>query len=183
MIPPTPGPDPASRLFGMAAPPDGAGPIGPDTWWPQRVDPPPEQLEHAKNPLQYVPVVGTIYRAVTGEQIPITLQVAGAALTGGPVGALLAGFGGILMALLTMKPDLSRPALPAGMSGSAERGMEPVSPGALVQGAYTTLATSAPDWLQPPTLLAAHDTARGTATYRLAAQEYDRAQWLEKGIA
>ncbi len=47
----------------------------------------------ALNPLQYVPVVGTIYRAITGDTIPEALRVAGSfvfsALTGGPIGMVL----------------------------------------------------------------------------------------------
>ena len=47
----------------------------------------------ALNPLQYLPVVGTIYRAVTGDTIPEGLRIAGSfvvsALTGGPFGLLL----------------------------------------------------------------------------------------------
>jgi hypothetical protein len=47
----------------------------------------------ALNPLQYVPVVGTIYRAITGDTIPEALRVAGSfvfsALTGGPIGMIL----------------------------------------------------------------------------------------------
>jgi hypothetical protein len=42
------------------------------------------------NPLQYVPVVGTIYRAVTGDTIPETAREAGSlvvsGLMGGPIG-------------------------------------------------------------------------------------------------
>ncbi len=42
------------------------------------------------NPLQYVPVVGTIYRAVTGDTIPEAARFAGglvvSGLTGGPIG-------------------------------------------------------------------------------------------------
>jgi hypothetical protein len=42
------------------------------------------------NPLQYVPVVGTIYRAITGDTIPETARLAGSlvvsGLTGGPIG-------------------------------------------------------------------------------------------------
>ncbi len=42
------------------------------------------------NPLQYLPVVGTIYRAVTGDTIPEPVREAGSlvvsGLTGGPVG-------------------------------------------------------------------------------------------------
>ncbi len=47
----------------------------------------------ALNPLQYLPVVGTIYRAVTGDTIPENLRIAGSfvvsALTAGPLGILL----------------------------------------------------------------------------------------------
>jgi hypothetical protein len=45
------------------------------------------------NPLQYIPVVGTIYRAVTGDTIPENARIAGSlvvsGLTGGPVGIAL----------------------------------------------------------------------------------------------
>ncbi len=42
------------------------------------------------NPIQYVPVVGTIYRAVTGDTIPETARIVGSlvvsGLIGGPIG-------------------------------------------------------------------------------------------------
>jgi hypothetical protein len=42
------------------------------------------------NPLQYIPVIGTIYRAVTGDTIPEAARVAGglvvSGLAGGPIG-------------------------------------------------------------------------------------------------
>ena len=45
------------------------------------------------NPLQYLPVIGTIYRAVTGDTIPEPMRVAGSmivsGLTGGPLGVAL----------------------------------------------------------------------------------------------
>lgn len=45
------------------------------------------------NPLQYLPVIGTIYRAVTGDTIPEPVRVAGSmivsGLTGGPLGVAL----------------------------------------------------------------------------------------------
>ncbi len=51
------------------------------------------QILSALNPLQYLPVVGTIYRAVTGDTIPESWRVVGSfavsALTGGPVGMLV----------------------------------------------------------------------------------------------
>ena len=46
------------------------------------------------NPLQYIPVVGTLYRAVTGDTIPAAVREAGglvvSGLTGGPVGVAMA---------------------------------------------------------------------------------------------
>ena len=46
----------------------------------------------ALNPLQYLPVVGTIYRAVTGDTIPEALRLGGSLLVsgliGGPIGVL-----------------------------------------------------------------------------------------------
>lgn len=45
------------------------------------------------NPLQYLPGIGTIYRAVTGDQIPEVVRDIGSivvgALTGGPIGAAI----------------------------------------------------------------------------------------------
>jgi hypothetical protein len=47
-------------------------------------------LLSAMNPLQYLPVVGTIYRAITGDVIPEVLRQAGSMLVsgllGGPIG-------------------------------------------------------------------------------------------------
>ena len=185
MIPPTPGADPASRLFGYATPPDGAGPIGPDQHWPTPLNVSREEAIRGLNPLHHIPVVGMIYRAVTGETIPAPMRVMGAAMVGGPLGALGAGFMGLLEALLTMKPDLSRPSVPAGMSATgAEAGMQPVTPGQLEAGAYTTLATVAPEWLdQGETRYAAMAPGRGPETYQQAALEWRRAEALEKGIA
>lgn len=42
------------------------------------------------NPLQHIPVVGTIYRAITGDTMEAGSEIAGGALFGGPIGALLA---------------------------------------------------------------------------------------------
>ncbi len=62
------------------------------------------QLLSELNPLQYVPVVGTIYRAVTGDTIPDSARIAGSlvvsGLIGGPVG-LAASVGITLLEQLT----------------------------------------------------------------------------------
>ncbi len=41
------------------------------------------------NPLQHIPVVGTIYRAITGDEIAAMPSIIGGAIFGGPVGLVL----------------------------------------------------------------------------------------------
>ena len=137
MIPPTPGPDPASRVFGYATPPDGAGPIGPDQLWPTPIAITRDEFFRGLNPLHHVPVVGMIYRAITGESIPTPLKIGGAvvasAIAGGPLGALGAVFLGLAEELVRLGPDQSRPALPEGFSvNGSEGGMSPVKPDVLI---------------------------------------------------
>ena len=153
--------------------PDGAGAIGPDQYMPVTPDIPFEQVLNGLNPLHYVPVVGMLYRVVTGEQIPAAMRVAGALATGGPMGALMAGLSGMLEHILALEPDQTRPALPAGMAQN-DAGMAPVSPDTLAPTDYTTLATVTPDWLDNTRL-----AARGTAYAGAAEWE----QMLERGVA
>jgi hypothetical protein len=61
------------------------------------------------NPLQYVPVVGMIYRAVTGDTIPEPVRVAGglafSALTSGPIGVVLSAATEVAERALGIDPD------------------------------------------------------------------------------
>ena len=78
-------------MLDVAAPPSSTA--------PQPVAPPPAAEHHvsfhevlsALNPLQYLPVIGTIYRALTGDQIPEPVRRVGSLvasfLIGGPIGA------------------------------------------------------------------------------------------------
>jgi len=190
MIPPTPGANNASRLFGWATPPDGAGPIGPDGAWPIAVDAKFSDVLRGLNPLHHLPVIGTIYRAITGETIPTTMRVVGAGLVGGPLGMLGAGLFGLFEELLRMGPDTSRPPTPAGMAETgSERPMDPMTPGTLVAGAYTTLATTLPEFLEPTRLAegvvpgVTPDGSRGLAAYASAMQDWRAGQMFEKGLA
>ena len=45
------------------------------------------------NPLHHVPVLGTIYRRISGDVIDPAMRVAGGALFGGPIGAAIAAAG------------------------------------------------------------------------------------------
>jgi len=44
------------------------------------------------NPLQHLPVIGAVYRAVTGDEIKPALQIAGGTLFGGPTGFMSSAF-------------------------------------------------------------------------------------------
>jgi hypothetical protein len=82
----------APNVTGLAAPPDGGPPIGPEQAWPTPGHTTFREFLHALNPLQYVPVVGSIYRAVTGDTIQPAYRVFGSivsgVLFGGPAGIM-----------------------------------------------------------------------------------------------
>ena len=173
----------------------GGGGVGADNSLPAPLAVSHEEAMHSLNPLQYVPVVGMVYRAATGETIPAPMRVAGAGLLGGPLGMLGAAFTALLEELIRMGPDLSRPSAPAGMMATgAEQGVQPVTPGTLTEGQYTTLATTIPDFLQSSQvgIASASDGAAtsataqagqtGQAAYAQASMEWRRSQAVEKGL-
>ena len=45
------------------------------------------------NPLHHIPIVGKIYRAITGDQIAPGIRIAGGTIFGGPIGAAFAAAG------------------------------------------------------------------------------------------
>lgn len=185
MILPTSGP----RDNGVAAS-TGSEAAGPSGGWPEALDVSRDEVMRGLNPLQHLPVVGMIYRAATSETLPAPIRVAGAGLLGGPIGVIGAGLMSVFEAIMKMKPDLSRPPVPAGMfQTGSEAGVEPVTPGTTTNGAYTTLATVEPEFLRTPGLDApdaAPNTAivqNGAAAYQSAALEWQRSQLAEKGLA
>jgi hypothetical protein len=159
------------NAFGQVQPSDGGPPVNPDAA-PQPVQYTFKQVLSALNPLQHVPVVGRIYRAATGDDIPAPLKILGAGILGGPLGILGAAFMEMASEVIRMGPDTSRPPTPAGMAETgAESGMDPVTPGTLGQGQYVTLATTQPDWLRPSTpeeLAMVGDPRRGMDAYKAA---------------
>jgi hypothetical protein len=62
------------------------------------------------NPLHHLPVIGTIYREVTGERIAPVMQVLGGALFGGPLGMLSSA---VMAALDEARAAAPAPATPA----------------------------------------------------------------------
>jgi hypothetical protein len=80
---------PASVWRDMAAP-DGGPPLMDDAAMPIQGHVTFDEALRALNPLHHIPVVGTIYRAATGEEIQPAFRVLGGLITGGPVGAITA---------------------------------------------------------------------------------------------
>ncbi|WP_439599266.1 hypothetical protein [Falsiroseomonas sp.] len=62
--------------------------LGPDEHVPTPGNLTFEEVIQALNPLHHLPVIGTIYRATTGEGLNPALRVLGGAAFGGPIGML-----------------------------------------------------------------------------------------------
>jgi hypothetical protein len=87
----------AGHVYGGSRPaPDGGPPLLGEEAAPMPVEASFDELLEALNPLQYVPGVGTAYRAVTGDSAPIAARILVGTAIGGPVGFL----GGVASALL-----------------------------------------------------------------------------------
>ena len=125
------------------------------------------------NPLQYLPVVGTIYRAVTGDTIPESARFAGSlvvsGLTGGPVGLALNVGSTLLEHMLGIDPEKLGDQVLASLGigpGAASPGA--ASPGAAPPAALAAASPDAPN--SASTLTAGPDAAFGTAGGWSAAQ-------------
>lgn len=123
---------------------------------------------NALNPLQYLPVVGTIYRAVTGDTIPEGLRIVGTLAVGaaisGPVG-LVTGIAAIMAEKATgIDPDkiLHRVAVGLGLTRD---------PPTVQVAAAPTPAEPAASTAQTPPVASMADLSD---TERLNAQELER---------
>ena len=138
------GPTPQYQTVASAAGlPPAAGP-GPENGSPVALPMTFGELMGGLNPLHHLPVLGMVYRGATGDTIPAPLRILGAGIFGGPMGMVGAALTCLASEVFSMPPDMSRPALPSGMSQSAEAGIQPGQSG---PGSYVTLATAVPDWL------------------------------------
>jgi hypothetical protein len=54
------------------------------------------ELLSALNPLQHIPVIGSLYREMTGEELHPAARVVGGAIIGGPIGLVASAFNAIL---------------------------------------------------------------------------------------
>jgi hypothetical protein len=105
------------------------------------------------NPLQYIPVVGSIYRAVTGDTIPQAAQVLGGALLGGPLGMIASAANAILEqstgkdasehVLAMFSPQSDTPAAP-GSRYAANTSTTPATALSAVPAATSSTDTASP---------------------------------------
>ena len=85
------------------------------------------------NPLQHIPIVGTVYRAMTGDSIGPAARIAGGTLFGGVIGLVASSLDSLVEGetgrdvgqhILAMKGEADKPADPSTPTGRPER--EPV---------------------------------------------------------
>jgi len=109
------------------------------------------------NPLQHIPVVGTVYRAITGDTIGPAARIAGGGLFGGVIGLVAASIDTLIKEetgrdvgqhMLAMRGDEDAPADPTTPTGRPDRD------GVLFAGDFSPRGDAAPD-AAPATMLAA----------------------------
>ncbi len=120
------------------------------------------------NPLQHIPVVGTIYRELTGDQISETARMAGGAIWGGPAGLI-----GALANTITEREaggDIGATAL--AYARSEETGPS-TAPAATLAAAPETGAETAPGLTPPSAAVARFASAEPVSASTLAADGMD----------
>lgn len=93
------------------------------------------------NPLQHIPLVGTLYRKLTGDTISPAARIVGGAIYGGPIGAGVAMAGAVIEQATGSAPDtLALNALGLGdgtAGGTAVAAARTAGPGGLIAEATT----------------------------------------------
>lgn len=104
---------PQRPMPGRANPADGGPPLSDTDAVPMAATYSFDDLLTGLNPLHHLPVVGTIYRAVTGETVPAAERIAtsllSGALFGGPLGVLATVVGCFVEDLIQRGPDPRAP--------------------------------------------------------------------------
>ena len=101
----------------------------------------------ALNPLQHLPVVGTIYRAITGDTIPESARIVGSlvmgALTGGILGVLISAASNAVQSITGIEPDKIANDVFAGLGLIDDAAPPAVAPPAVAPPAVAPSATAA----------------------------------------
>ena len=123
------------------------------------------------NPLQHIPIISTLYRAVTGDEIDPVPRIAGGALFGGLIGAV-ASLVNVVIDELTGS-DIGEHVL-ALFEGDGEATVEPNAPAAGGERGPLAAAVAAELYRSPVTAYAeVSEWARGEAAFMTAAANTD----------
>lgn len=90
---------------GLRQAPDGGPPLREDEAVPMPVDISFGDFLANLNPLHHIPVVGWVYRQITGETVNPAFRALGGLAFGGPVGAIIAAVGAMAESLFGDAPD------------------------------------------------------------------------------
>lgn len=90
---------------GLRQAPDGGPPLREDEAVPMPVDISFGDFLANLNPLHHIPVVGWVYRQVTGESVNPAFRALGGFLLGGPIGAIVAAVGAVAESLFGESDD------------------------------------------------------------------------------
>jgi hypothetical protein len=90
---------------GLRQAPDGGPPLREDEAVPMPVEISFGDFLANLNPLHHIPVVGWVYRQITGESVNPAFRALGGFLLGGPVGAIIAAVGAMAESLFSDSAD------------------------------------------------------------------------------
>ncbi len=136
------------------------------------------ELLSALNPLQHIPVVGSVYREITGETLHPVARVIGGALIGGPLGLVASAFNSMIeqatgrdlgaQALALILPDAKAQPAETAIAGAEPAPAEPTTIVAATpppaEPEATVAAAPTPMWPTPVADLAAIAPAAAAAT-------------------
>jgi len=124
------------------------------------------------NPIQHIPIIGNIYRNLTGDVAAPAIRIAGGALFGGPLGAAFAAANVVLKQLIHPEPD-SAPLAEPGTALAVHSASTESRGGWMVQNshAFPLPANAMQDGAKP---LAAADQAQIKAAYGMDKIEEQR---------
>ncbi|HVR68875.1 MAG TPA: hypothetical protein VMT98_19670 [Verrucomicrobiae bacterium] len=133
------------------------------------------------NPLHHLPVIGALYRAITGDQIKPALQIAGGTLFGGPSGFVSSTFQ-VLFQEMTGDDILGNGMAMLGLKEPASRGSAAAAgPGAAPVAAIAANPTATP--AAPVAPSGAVDAAQNAVNISQAQDAYLRALAAKAGSA
>lgn len=96
------------------------------------------------NPLQHLPVVGMVYRAITGDVPPTVMRVAGGFLLGGPVGGIITAVSAAAEEIFNRSIAGTDPDAPAAQPAQATAVAAAVPPAATPAGVPAAPGSGAP---------------------------------------